>query len=259
MAEILYHFLQHLGWGMLCALPLVPGREIGRSFFVINVLAVLGLWIAALAIQAGGDLARLDLWTTAAAFALMISFAVDPQQAPRASLALLCVAIGLGAVAIVVSSRALAGELFHESQWFLMSSFAVSGWLAGATMVAMILGHYYLVTPTLSFGLLGRFTRLISVLLVLRVGLSIVPAFSGELFTRPSGAHAEIFFVDHLAFVLQRGLAIVFLAVLIPMVWDCVKRRSNQSATGLLYVMSFLALMGEGVATYFAVSYRLPI
>jgi hypothetical protein len=99
----------------------------------------------------------------------------------------------------------------------------------------------------------------LATLLGLRVLLAAVPLLGGDVFARPEGAHAGIFFADQFAFLLQRGLTLVFLAALIPMIADCVKRRANQSATGLLYVASFLALMGEGVATYFAVAYRLPL
>ncbi|NNM33080.1 MAG: hypothetical protein HKO53_08435 [Gemmatimonadetes bacterium] len=259
MTQILYHFLLHMGWGMLATLPLVPPRAIARSYFVVNVLCVMGLWITAIALASGGDLGRLDLWTTGAVAALMIGFMLDPAESPRAAGAFLFVALGLSTVSILLGAQSLAGEALHTRGWFLSLSFAVSGLLVGGTLVSMILGHYYLVSPELSFGFLGKYAKVIGVLLALRVLLTLVPVFTADLFARPEGAHAGIFFVDHLAFLLQRGLTMIALAVLLPMILDCVKRRANQSATGLLYVASFLAVMGEGVATYFAVAYGLPI
>lgn len=259
MTEILYHFLHHLGWGMLATLPLVPPRAIARSYFVVNVLVVMGLWITALALRSGGDLGQLDLWTTGALAALMLSFMLDPGESPRWAGGFLFLALGLSAVGILQNSLALAGDTLITSWWFLAVSFLSSGLLVGGTMVAMILGHYYLVSPGLSFGLLGIYAKLIGVLLVVRLILATTTVLTGDVFARPEGAHEEIFFVDHVAFLLQRGLTLVFLAVLLPMIMDCVKRQANQSATGLLYVASFLAMMGEGVATYFAISYRLPL
>jgi hypothetical protein len=168
-------------------------------------------------------------------------------------------ALVLCAIGMVGESRALAGPAFHQGTPFLWATFVVSSLLVGGTMVAMILGHFYLVTPTLSFGYLGRITRLLAALLAVRLAMVLVPVFTGDLFARPAGADAGIFAVDHVAFLAQRGLVLLGLAVLLPMIWDCVKRRANQSATGLLYVAAFLALMGEAVATYFVVQYRLPL
>jgi hypothetical protein len=259
MTDILYHFLHHLGWGMLLSLMLIPPRLIARSFYLVNLAAILGLWATALALRADGRWAALDPWTLAASLLLLASAFVPPDRFERILLALFAVAAAIAAVSIWEDSRLLAGDEIYNSTVFLWFSFVLSGLLAGATMVAMILGHYYLVTPELSFGLLGRFTWFIGILMALRVLLMIVPLSMGDVFARPEGAHAAIFFVDHLAFLMQRLLSLVFLALLVPMVADCVKRRANQSATGLLYVASFLALMGEGVAIYFTVSYGLPL
>lgn len=259
MTEILYHFLHHLGWGMLLSLPLIPPRLIARSFFVVNLVSILGLWATALALKAGGEWSALDRWTVVASLLLLLSAFVDPERLERLLLGAFLAAGGLAAVSMWTSSVQLAGDEIYNGSVFLLASFALSGLLAGATMVAMILGHYYLVTPKLSFGLLGRFTWFIGILMGLRVLLMIVPLSMGDVFARPEGAHAGIFFVDHLAFLMQRMLSLIFLALLVPMIADCVKRRANQSATGLLYVASFLALMGEGVAIYFTVSYGLPL
>lgn len=259
MTEILNHFLQLLGWGMLCALPLIPERAIARSFFVITELSVLGLWIAALWIRAEGSWSAVERWPAIATGLLLTTLCIPTARLGRAHfIGLLCTAIA-GAVATILRAHAMRDAAIHESTWFLSASFFVSAWLAGSTMVAMILGHYYLVSPTLSFGLLGRFAKLLGVLLVVRLLLMVVPLITGDVLARPEGAHPGIFFADHLAFLLQRGLALVFLAFLVPMIRDCVKRRANQSATGLLYVAAFLALMAEGVAAYFAVAYGLPI
>ena len=83
MTDILYHFLQNLGWGMLASLPIVPARAIGRGYYVVVSLCVMALWIGALALQSGGDLGRLNLWTSGAVVALMLSFMLDPSEAPR--------------------------------------------------------------------------------------------------------------------------------------------------------------------------------
>jgi hypothetical protein len=259
MTDILYHFLLDLGWGMLAVLPLVPPREIGRSYYVVVSLCVLAAWITALSMGSGGDLGRLNLWGAGAVAALMVSFMLDPTRAPRPALGFLLLSLACGLVAIVESAASLAGDRFYTHIWYLATTFLVSSLVAGGTLVAMILGHFYLVTPRLSFGFLGRFTKLLAALLVVRLVMAVTTAVAGDVFVSPEGADASIFFIDHVAFLLQRGLTILALMILLPMIWDCVQRRANQSATGLLYVAAFLAILGEGVATYFAVAYDLPI
>jgi len=259
MSEILYHFLHHLGWGMLCSLFLVPPKEIARSFFIVNAATIVGLWVTALILRSNASGAGWDPWTLAASALVVAAAALDPARWTRVVVTLGVLATALAAVTLLRGASALSGEALYNRVAFLGLSFAASGLLAGGTLVAMILGHYYLVSPQLSFGLLGRFNWLLGILLGLRLVLISVPVAMGDLFVTPEGAYESIFFVDHLAFLLQRGLTLVFLATLIPMIADCVKRRANQSATGLLYVASFLALMGEGVAAYFAVSYNIPL
>jgi len=259
MTQILNDFLQLLGWGMLCALALIPERAIARSFFIISELSVLGLWIAALWIRAEGAWSGLERWPAIATALLLVTLCIPTGRLGRAHLVGVLMAAVAGAVAIVLRAHAMHGAAIHETTWFLTFSFFASGWLAGSTMIAMILGHYYLVSPKLSFGLLGRFATLLGILLVLRLVLMVVPLITGDVLARPEGVNPGIFFADHVAFLLQRGLALIFLAFLVPMIRDCVKRQANQSATGLLYVAAFLALMAEGVASYFAIAYRLPI
>ncbi len=259
MNEILYHFLSHLGWGMLATLPLVPPTRIGRTYYVVNSLCVMGLWITALALGSGGDLGQLNMWGAGATAALMLSFMIDPSISPRPALVFIGVALVLGAVGLYFDAVELVGDEFYTSLPFLLATAFSSSLLAGGTLVAMILGHFYLVTPGLSFGYLNRFVWVIGALLGVRLVLALVTVFAADLFKAPEGADKSLFFIDHLAFLLQRGLTIVALAVLLPMIVDCVRRGANQSATGLLYVASFLALMGEGVATYFVVAYQLPL
>ena len=43
-------------------------------------------------------------------------------------------------------------------------------------------------------------------------------------------------------------VGLVVPAVFLYMIYDCVQRRANQSATGILYVAMVLVIVGEGVA-----------
>ena len=68
-------------------------------------------------------------------------------------------------------------------------------------------------------------------------------------------------FLLHPGTFLMTRLLFGFIAplVLLFMVWRCVRIRSNQSATGILYVVVAFVLIGEIIAKYMFVSHRLLI
>ena len=53
-------------------------------------------------------------------------------------------------------------------------------------------------------------------------------------------------------------VGIVVPAIFLYMIHDCVKRRANQSATGILYVAGVLIIVGEGIALALIDSTDLP-
>jgi hypothetical protein len=60
-------------------------------------------------------------------------------------------------------------------------------------------------------------------------------------------------------FILTRWLVgLMVPAVFVYMAHDCIKRRSTQSATGILYVAGVLIFIGEIVALYLVRSNGLP-
>jgi hypothetical protein len=112
----------------------------------------------------------------------------------------------------------------------------------GSSLVGLSLGHWYLVTPSLSVKPLNEVTFLclgaVVAQLVLQPLLLFLPGVPAEAL--------EQFFGEYLIFY---GVRVVF-GLLVPLVvllmtWRTVRIRSLDSATGMLYIVAALILAGE--------------
>lgn len=144
-------------------------------------------------------------------------------------------AVGLGAAALVQPSPQLAGL------GALLAALAGATAL-GAALVGLSLGHWYLVAPELSTRPLLRVTWLC--LGAIGVQVALLPA----LLWLPGGARspAATLVGEHLLFFAVRvafGLLVPSVATI--MVWRTARIRSLDAATGLLYVVATLVLVGE--------------
>jgi protein NrfD len=141
------------------------------------------------------------------------------------------------------------------------ASFITSAALLGGACTAMVLGHWYLILPSMEIGLLQRIVRFHLTSLVARVVLvaCVVAAVAG-------GAMAARIDLAHYAtsaagvFLWQRVLfGLAGPAVLGWLTWETAKIRSTQSATGILYVDFFTVIVGEVLAKYLLMETSLPL
>lgn len=123
----------------------------------------------------------------------------------------------------------------------------LGGVAAGGALGAMLLGHSYLIARGLSFDPLRHLSRGLWYALLART-LSVVPILLGASLRMGDW----IFLSARVAF----GLALPILFGW--MVIQCVKIRSNQSATGILYAMTALVGGGEMIAAFLKVSGGIP-
>src|SRR5262249_22980990 len=125
---------------------------------------------------------------------------------------------------------------------------AAGSGLLGGFLMTMLLGHAYLTAG----GEMTQkpFMRLVVMLLVL-LGLRLIgsaafglwPWWASEAAGRPM---ERVWTVTMITARYAVGLVVPL--VLTWMTLDCVKRRANQSATGILYVTTVLVIVGEGIA-----------
>ena len=262
---VLYLFLAHLGIGIAFTLLLVS-REAGVKFFRFNAGLAAALLAAALAFRpdptvVGGAVAHrgavIALATALASLTIYWIIAgrvwgwLRPPLATVAALA--------GGTAIVMHGIAASSTVTCEV--LTAASALSSAALLGGACTSMVLGHWYLVIPSLEVRhlqrivgfhiatLVGRWL-VVGIVLTLAVG---VPLATGQSLRRYVTSVDGIFFWQRMLF----GLAAP--AVLSYLTWETAKIRSTQSATGILYVDFFTVVVGEVLAGYLLLSTGLAV
>ena len=124
----------------------------------------------------------------------------------------------------------------------------------GLALMDMLLGHAYLTAAKMTIAPFRRLNLALAFVIALRVLTSTVGVWLLVRW-RP----VEMLWGVHGLYMLTRwlvGLAVP--AVFVYMAHDCIRRRSTQSATGILYVAGVLVFIGEIVALHLARETGLP-
>lgn len=132
-------------------------------------------------------------------------------------------------------------------------SIMTSGLLLGITMAAMLLGHWYLNTPTMELKPLYRLLAAMAVAVALQAIVSALGLW-GELANLNSINTQWILFV-----VLRWVFGIVGVAMLTWMAWQTLKIPNTQSATGILYVAVIGTFVGETMALLLSAESLFPL
>jgi protein NrfD len=267
LSSILFLFLTHLGVGVALVLAWVD-REAGVKFFRFNA-GIAALLIAigfALRPEAGGDPSAVQLaanvFLLIAEAALVIYWATVGRMLAKARPFLLWTAVGGGLLAVSLQALSVSAAAPGLMPLLTVASFLSSVALLGGACGAMILGHWYLVVPSLDVSHLQSLVRIHIGSMVVRavvVGAAIIIAIitwepgMGPSFQRYVMSTGGIFFWQRMLF----GLAGP--AVLAYLTWETAKIRSTQSATGILYVDFFTVIVGEVLAKYLLLSTNIPL
>ncbi len=162
--------------------------------------------------------------------------------------------LGLGALATECLGNTTAG-------WPLCFAGSVSSaLLLGAVVVSMVLGHWYLVDTKLSIAPLKQGALWFAVAVVARwasVGTTL--AHEGLQVIQVTRTADLVFSTLGLFFLFRFISGLVAPALLAGLIWQTVKIRSTQSATGLLYVALVLVLFGELIAQFLSVATGFPL
>jgi len=286
---VLYLFLTSLGIGIVCSLAFVA-REAGIKFFRFNVGMAAVLIAIALAFRpatGSGPMTRAALvavlvtealvvfyWATIGrAFTRYRSLIISAASiAGFAALVLQALAVdvaftGIGSGFSRASTAAIAGSAASSGAGLTFTALSVASFLTSAAFLggactAMVLGHWYLVLPSMEVSYLQSIVKLHIASMVLRVAVVAAVVFvaiaTWEPGLGPSFRHyilsvSGIFFWQRVLF----GLAGP--AVLSYLTWETAKIRSTQSATGILYVDFFTVVVGEVLAKYLLLATRVPV
>jgi hypothetical protein len=123
---------------------------------------------------------------------------------------------------------------------------ALTAGVVGVALMDMLLGHAYLNAADMTIAPFIRLNRVLAALLVMRGIVSV-----GGTFLMQSRHPIEMFWNLYGLYVGTRWLVGFGVAgMFVYMAHDCIKRRSTQSATGILYVADVLLFVAEIIGLY---------
>lgn len=238
-------FCLRLSCGLAGALVLLLTAPINARFFRAHLLAVLGLTAAAAYAGSATFTGMMWLAVSAAMLAAFLgSLAWSLEGAPAGRIMIVAAALALTGALVCESTLNsppdIEGQPTYNATWQVVDNLA-SAALLGAATTAMLVGHSYLIAPSMA---LAPLFRLLSALFV-AIGVRGILAGIG-LWSWTRG-HSLVNLEDEtvLWLPLRWGLGLVAPFILGWMAWQTTRIRSTQSATGILYVVVIFCFLGE--------------
>ena len=164
-----------------------------------------------------------------------VAYGVAIQRGHRAA-PIAIAGVGAALVTLVSGAWSLsAGETVIELGLFLIQLVALAAALGGV-WAAMVLGHWYLVTPKLPEAPLVRFARWLTIVLAIQLVLSIVWLGVGAGSNGLPGFRAMVELPWAFFVWLRLLVGLVFPLIVSWAAIQTARTRSMESATGLLYI-----------------------
>jgi hypothetical protein len=256
---LLIQFVFRLSFGLALAMAVTPSKLVTSGFYRVHLWVLLGLstlaglaaffqrdpvhplgpwgWVLVLAIVAG-----------AASYIGAICWLYEKSRVGKLAIAIVALAALAGAILATPWQHYPSGEAIALA----LADVASGGLLLGVTMAAMLLGHWYLNTPTMQLVPLKRLVLLMGFAVIIRGVLAAI-GLSLEMSHGPLGTTT-------LWFVALRWLSgLVGVLVLAIMTWETLKVPNTQSATGILYVGVICSFLGELCSQLLSVETLYPV
>src|SRR5918999_2653917 len=265
LSSILFLFLVHLGIGITLVLAWVQ-REAGVKFFRFNAGTAALLIAIGFALRPAPDHPGL-LYNAATAsllvaeVALVVYWATIGRMLARIRPALLWTAVLAGVTCVTLQAFDVSLDAPGLMPLLTVASFLSSVALLGGACGAMVLGHWYLVVPSLDVAHLQSIVRLHIGSTVVRIVVVAAAVMIAIVTWQPGVPNFEryIFSVDGIFFWQRILFGLAGPAVLSYLTWETAKIQSTQSATGILYVDFFTVIVGEVLAKYVLLSTKVPV
>ncbi len=265
LSAILFLFLVHLGVGISLVLVLV-GREAGVKFFRFNAGTAVLLIAIGFALRPERDDPTWIYNASVAALvvaeaALIVYWATIGRMLARIRPAVLWTAVVAGLVSVTLHALDISRDAPGLMPLLTVASFLSSVALLGGACGAMVLGHWYLVVPSLDVRHLQSIVKLhigSTLVRVLVVATAVIISIASW---EPGVPNFEryMFSIDGIFFWQRVAFGLVGPAILSYMTWETAKIQSTQSATGILYVDFFTVIVGEVLAKYVLLSTQVPV
>jgi len=240
-APMLADFAIRFAFGLAVSILMISWRAVPLPFFRIQAHVILGLLVLAALDQARAAGSSAAFWAVVVAAVLAYLSAV---------------AWGLGLPRFGRGTAALAA--LTTASWLAVASWPASaglgtanacsrlssGFLLGATLTAMLLGHYYLTAPAMTIEPLKRVVLLMAWGLGARCLLAAIGMWAAQTGAL-GGGPAPIDPRAGIFLAVRWGMGLGAAALSMYLAWKTAEMRSTQSATGILYITMIFVLFGE--------------
>ena len=262
---VLFLFLTHLAIGIIFTLAVVS-RDAGVKFFRFNAGLAAILVVVAFAFRPTGEISRLAtaglLSLVVAEAAVVLYWATVGRALASIRPMIVAVAAGAGGLTLVLQALDVTAGWSPTVSALTVASFLTSAALLGGTCTAMILGHWYLVIPSMKVSYLQSMVKLHIVSLVLRIAVVAAAIFVAVVTWQPGLGPSFRHYaqsLDGIFFWMRMLFGLAGPAVLAWLTWETAKIQSTQSATGILYVDLFTVVVGELLAKAVLLATRVPV
>ncbi len=231
-------FCLRLAAGLMLMLPVLSPAQIPPRFYRVHFLTALGLLaVSGFFLYEQATLAFWLLFALAGLGCIAGSIVWHLDGAPGGAWA-------NGFVPIALAACLVYGGLLQRGPGdtpIRIADDALASLVVGSATTAMLMGHSYLIAPTMSMSPLMRLLAAVAVSVVLRIGLACFGLW-GWTSSRP---------LDNLETEMLVWLPVRWILGLIAplvlgwMAWETARIRSTQSATGILYVVVIVCYLGE--------------
>jgi hypothetical protein len=237
---MLADFGVRLGFGLIVALTFTSWRSVPLRFFRLQSQIALGVLVLSALSQSRSSGTSGLLW-------LVIAGAVCSYLASVTwGLGLPPISSALGILTLLFAGAwmVLASRVSDPGLWSsIVLGRVTSGILLGATLHSMLLGHHYLVAPSMTIAPLTRSLDLIAAALVSRCVMAGIEAWAGHAGTAGMLQAGESLDPTYLA--MRWGMGVLGAGVSVYLARRTAAIRSTQSATGILYITTIFVLFGE--------------
>jgi hypothetical protein len=219
-------------------LPILSPAQVPPRFFRVHFLTALGLLaVAGIFIHEVANIVFWLIFGVAAVGCLIGSIVWHLDEAPGGRAAIYLTPIAMAAC-LIDGGMLVRGEMDAPLR---IADDVFSALVVGSATTAMLMGHSYLISPSMSISPLMRLLAAVGVSVLLRAGLAGFGLWGWT--SSPSAANLETELLLWLP--VRWALGVIAPLVLGWMAWETARIRSTQSATGILYVVVIVSFLGE--------------
>lgn len=231
-------FCLRLAAGLILMLPILSPAHIPPRFYRVHFLTALGLLVVAgIFIY---EKATVEFWLIYAAAILgcfVGSIVWHLHEAPGGRWAVYLTPIALAAC-LIQGGMLVRGNADGPMR---IADDVLGALVVGSATTAMLMGHSYLISPSMSISPLMRLLGAIGVSVILRIGLAGFGLWGWTSSHSAGSLETELM----VGLPVRWTLGLIAPLVLGWMAWEAARIRSTQSATGILYVVVILTFLGE--------------